>query len=593
MLPPDSPIFPSERSARFLQSVLTRRHYRTLLGLLVLFSTVYLLRKIDTPIRTVTLDQLSLSRIPIFDPSYPKYSKTPLKNQEHPPLYEQWHKYERNLPQHVSLPPPEGKAAKFLFMADHAYASGWGNILQEMILNAHLAYATNRAFVFDNYTWDRHESDYSEFNGKIIPSRVPVSTMLSGPIIGGPLLTSSSSSELHPRAVHREYYRSLCPDPTIIHPGSIKSDITSNDGLEVMTRWVNKIKRIEKEMEDRYGEDSMEARCLELAINEGQLFDICLLNNLWRLSLTSVFGHSNILSLWPVLRQSPIIQQFAFSPLILRAYHTNKELFLPSSQDIGFFSWLTSFLPFPSFSDSRTELALAKLGDHPVVLNASPIPGLLTIHLRRGDFLEHCQNLVQWNSEYSGFNAAKEFYEDDKLKVPSHQGSEMKANLKELGKEEKEREYRRHCFPTIEEIVDKVERVRKDVREYVVMKRLQEGNSAIAGAGEKGHVEVEGEVEMEGNLNRIYIMSNAPKEWLEELKDALMWNGGHGRGWEDIRTSRDLELSWEEKYVAQSLDMYVAMRSEAFIGNGFSSLTSNIVMIRMARNVNPVYTRLW
>lgn len=58
--------------------------------------------------------------------------------------------------------------------------SGWGNVLQEMVLNTHLAYLSGRAFVFDNYTWDRSPSEYSTFNGKKIPSRVPVSTMLAG-----------------------------------------------------------------------------------------------------------------------------------------------------------------------------------------------------------------------------------------------------------------------------------------------------------------------------------------------------------------------------------------------------------------------------
>lgn len=35
-------------------------------------------------------------------------------------------------------------------------------------------------FVFDNYTWNPDGSDYSSWNGKLIPSRVPLSTMLSG-----------------------------------------------------------------------------------------------------------------------------------------------------------------------------------------------------------------------------------------------------------------------------------------------------------------------------------------------------------------------------------------------------------------------------
>jgi hypothetical protein len=33
-------------------------------------------------------------------------------------------------------------------------------------------------------------------------------------------------------------------------------------------------------------------------------------------------------------------------------------------------------------------------------------------------------------------------------------------------------------------------------------------------------------------------------------------------------TSRDLSLSWEQKPISQALDMYVAQRAQAFVGNG-------------------------
>jgi hypothetical protein len=65
-------------------------------------------------------------------------------------------------------------------------------------------------------------------------------------------------------------------------------------------------------------------------------------------------------------------------------------------------------------------------------------------------------------------------------------------------------------------------------------------------------------------------MSNAPMVWLEELKEAFRNVKGGGGGWESIYASRDLELSREQRHVSQNLDMYVAMRCEAFIGNGVS-----------------------
>lgn len=83
----------------------------------------------------------------------------------HSTLYDQYHDYERNLPQHdLSLPFPEGKHAKFVWFANHGSGmwyprflnrhqahfpslrgDGWGNAMQELLLNAHLAYSANRA----------------------------------------------------------------------------------------------------------------------------------------------------------------------------------------------------------------------------------------------------------------------------------------------------------------------------------------------------------------------------------------------------------------------------------------------------------------
>ncbi|KAJ7765301.1 hypothetical protein B0H16DRAFT_1717847 [Mycena metata] len=61
-----------------------------------------------------------------------------------------------------------------------------------------------------------------------------------------------------------------------------------------------------------------------------------------------------------------------------------------------------------------------------------------------------------------------------------------------------------------------------------------------------------------------------------------------------IGTSRDLELSWEQKFVAEAVDMHVAQRAEKFIGNGFSSLTSNVVMLRMSNpQLNTSDTHFW
>ena len=69
--------------------------------------------------------------------------------------------------------------------------------MEEMLFNAHLAYLSNRMYVylllqraptqlfffryvFENYTWDKIPGDFSSFNGKRIPARVPLTALLSG-----------------------------------------------------------------------------------------------------------------------------------------------------------------------------------------------------------------------------------------------------------------------------------------------------------------------------------------------------------------------------------------------------------------------------
>ena len=37
-------------------------------------------------------------------------------------------------------------------------------------------------FVWDDYTWNPDGSKYSMYNGKLIPSTIPISTMLSGKV---------------------------------------------------------------------------------------------------------------------------------------------------------------------------------------------------------------------------------------------------------------------------------------------------------------------------------------------------------------------------------------------------------------------------
>lgn len=87
-------------------------------------------------------------------PPYPIPYNIPPTEDMGPPLYERYTAYEQALPQHDgSLHFPEGSHAKFIFFANHAWGGGWGNTMQEMIMNANLAFSSGRALVILSW-WD-------------------------------------------------------------------------------------------------------------------------------------------------------------------------------------------------------------------------------------------------------------------------------------------------------------------------------------------------------------------------------------------------------------------------------------------------------
>ena len=83
-----------------------------------------------------------------------------------PPTYAAWHEAERAMPQNNALlPAPQGREGKYLRFATYVTsesssirmnwslanraltASGWGNVLQELVFHAQLAYESQRTYV--------------------------------------------------------------------------------------------------------------------------------------------------------------------------------------------------------------------------------------------------------------------------------------------------------------------------------------------------------------------------------------------------------------------------------------------------------------
>ena len=158
------------------------------------------------------------------------------------------------------------------------------------------------------------------------------------------------------------------------------------------------------------------------------------------------------------------------------------------------------------------------------------IPGLMVIHIRRGDYLEHCRNLADRLEDFVSVNTfpglPDPFPLPDRHGLPRGQAATAGPATAEL--------YRARCFPSVDEIVAKVAAAR----------------ASPAGRG----------------VRRLYVMTNGDRAFVAALEAAL-WARAE---WELVASSRDLVLDWEQTFVAQAVDQLVAQRAQVFIGNGVS-----------------------
>lgn len=341
---------------------------------------------------------------------------------------------------------------------------------------------------------------------------------------------------------------------------------------------------------------------------------------------------------------SPTLRHWGWSPLILRAFERNAHLLAPSSQPGGLLpglfgdSWglpnaVKSYLPYPTpavhlengenvavvESQEETKTKNPTSIDPKILDHSEPLP-LLALHLRRGDFQEHCFNLAEWGAPYSGMNTFPELRAHDEFVVPRVASTPEEHALVEASTtkrrivgnetlvasmEDRKLIYGIHCFPDAEQIA---RRVREVVHDYVSFTQERERikntpwwawssvakderdqgvePSTVSLDEEPGLSERTGPTPND-MLRKVFIQTNGNKEWLAEVKQALMADAERSTApvdasqapedgwafewhWEDVVTSRDMDLGWEEKPVAQVLDSYISHRAEVFVGNGVS-----------------------
>ncbi|KDR71316.1 hypothetical protein GALMADRAFT_75159 [Galerina marginata CBS 339.88] len=184
-----------------------------------------------------------------------------------------------------------------------------------------------------------------------------------------------------------------------------------------------------------------------------------------------------------------------------------------------------------------------------------PFSHMLAIHLRRGDFNQACQSLSDWNATFYSWNLLE--FLPDKFTPPP--GGSFGKNTPE-----NEALYMKHCLPSDDEILQKIRDSRSDYLD------------AVNGQGRKETLDI------------LYILTNDDSDWLKGVQKNMLTEG-----WKVVVTSRDLVLDREGKDVAMAVDMEIARKASVFIGNGWSSFTSNILHRRLVDGKIPMSNRFY
>ncbi|KAK0487128.1 hypothetical protein IW261DRAFT_592540 [Armillaria novae-zelandiae] len=422
-------------------------------------------------------------------------SPVPTIDTDHPPSYDWLRQWEHDLPQHnLSLSAPEGKAGRYVKFSSQTQMLGWNNVLGVVLMDAHLAHESGRAYVFSDYIWEPAHYPWTQKDEYDWPPRTPLSALLAGPAAGG-LWESGDDT---PRSVSSEWFDVVCPrsERRFIPTSEVKQHVGWSEGDVIFDRWASLLREAPEP-------------CIEVTTSPEdsfpQVFD------LW------LWGNTRILSMWESFSNSATSRLLATSPIVKSGVDRNEYLFLPNG-------------PRPL---------------HPVSHN--PYERMLAMHLRRGDYEGSCRHFSKYSSTFYGWNQL-EFLPDRFMVPPGEEGPERDAV------------YLSRCLPTFEDVIKKVRLARG---EY-----LQETGAT---------------------LDVMYLLTNEKGQWLEELREAL-----RVEGWNTIRTSRDLVWdSTEQKELSMAVDMDIARQAAVFVGNGWSSFSSNIVHRRLVDGKKPISTRFF
>ncbi|KAJ7063852.1 hypothetical protein C8F01DRAFT_1129564 [Mycena amicta] len=264
-------------------------------------------------------------------------------------------------------------------------------------------------------------------------------------------------------------------------------------------------------------------------------------------------------SIWPSSASygtSPTLTAFTWSALVTRAFIRNYAL-VSSAGMLP--PYLMPALPWKHTLDIGSIAHPYPLSAiPPLAISAPPIRGLLGLHLRRGDYETHCRNLAEWGTPYNTWNAfgAPEFRDREGYPaLPDFHSAKDTPNVNGT---------LAHCYPDIDVILEKI---------HSVLSPSSPSTQSF-------------------NPTHIFIATNGDAHWLGQLTHRLTNDLGGGV---KVSSSRDFQatITLEERAVDMAVDMAVLQAAEVFIGNGWSSVTSNVVQLRLAGGREPWTCRFW
>ncbi|KAL7421402.1 hypothetical protein Q5752_004287 [Cryptotrichosporon argae] len=207
-------------------------------------------------------------------------------------------------------------------------------------------------------------------------------------------------------------------------------------------------------------------------------------------------------------------------------------------------SILNRMLPHLAPDASPYDLARVAHTTSAVPLRTPVWKHVLALHLRRGDgWQATCDEKGARAAPLVGWNKLPNLPGNENVPPPADMVAATRLGM-----------YRAKCDPSVLEIIARARRMRK--------------NHPL--------------------LRAVYILTDADAAWADEMR---MWMASEG--WDKVFVGNQDLYGDDDAEVGVAVDMEVARRAGVFVGNGFSTTSSNIVLLRTRDGIHPDLTQFW